>query len=161
MSATGSPPRPAVDLSTVGSTENRSPAPRKFSASALAGFVLYRVDPRRRRAAPARRHHVRLRHPPAPQTAPRRCRPGGCAPSPRDRAPSPGARPRRGSRRPAPGRGSSPDGSRRSSIVLSPRNSALRAFTSASRVTRPVSSDDARPFKCFGGSPSRSAFSVS
>ena len=43
-------------------------------------------------------------HPPAPQTALPRCRPCGCAPSPRDRDFWPDDRPRRGSRRPAPGR---------------------------------------------------------
>ena len=33
---------------------------------------------------------------------------------------------------------------------FSPRNAPLRAFTSASRIARPVSSDDARPFRLFG-----------
>jgi hypothetical protein len=36
-----------------------------------------------------------------------------------------------------------------------------RALTSTSRVTRPVNSPEASPFNCFGGVPSRSAFSVS
>ena len=54
----------------------------------------------------------RIRHPPVPRTTPRRRHPGGCGPNPQDCAPPPGARPRRGSRHPAPGPGSSPDGSR-------------------------------------------------
>ena len=44
---------------------------------------------------------------------------------------------------------------------FNPRNALLRAFTSASRIARPVSSDDASPFRLFGEAPSRSAFSVS
>jgi hypothetical protein len=54
----------------------------------------------------------RIRHPPVPRTTPRRRHPGGYVPTPQDCAPPPGARPRRGSRHPAPGPGSSPDGSR-------------------------------------------------
>jgi len=44
---------------------------------------------------------------------------------------------------------------------LSPSTSALRAFVSASRMTRLVNSADANPLSALGGVPSRSAFSVS
>src|SRR4051794_23976212 len=44
---------------------------------------------------------------------------------------------------------------------VSPSTSALRAFISASRMTRLVSSDDARPLSVFGGVPSRRALRVS
>ena len=49
----------------------------------------------------------------------------------------------------------------RATHVLMPRNSAVRALVSASRITRPVSSDDAIPLRLFGEAPSRNAFSVS
>ncbi|MGY3468060.1 hypothetical protein ACVW0I_004931 [Bradyrhizobium sp. LM6.11] len=42
-----------------------------------------------------------------------------------------------------------------------PRKSALRAFASASRMTRLVKSDAGRPLRFFGAVPSRSAFCVS
>src|SRR5262249_35804711 len=44
---------------------------------------------------------------------------------------------------------------------FNPRKSALRALASAARVKRAVSSKDARPFRFFGGVPSRNALSVS
>ena len=44
---------------------------------------------------------------------------------------------------------------------FSPSQSVARAFTSASRMARPVSSDDASPLRFFGEVPSRNAFSVS
>ena len=49
----------------------------------------------------------------------------------------------------------------RAAHFFNPRTSALRALTSASRMTRAVSSDDASPLRFFGDAPSRSAFSVS
>lgn len=45
--------------------------------------------------------------------------------------------------------------------VFRPRNSALRALVSASRIARPVSPDEAMPLRFFGEVPSRNAFSVS
>ena len=76
------------------------------------------VDQRRRPARPTDRGGTARSSPrplpPARKTPPRRCRRGGCGPSLRDRARSPGIRRRRGSRRPARARASSPAGSRRS-----------------------------------------------
>src|SRR6186713_847582 len=45
--------------------------------------------------------------------------------------------------------------------VFSPRRSALRAFTSASRMTPLVNSADGNPLSAFGAEPSRNAFCVS
>src|SRR6478609_6184475 len=44
---------------------------------------------------------------------------------------------------------------------FSPRKPALRALTSASRITRLVRSGDGSPVRFFGGVPSRNAFCVS
>ena len=72
----------------VGSTENRSPACRRFSMSGLpASSCTPRPAPMTARAGTPR--SCPQRHPRARQTPPRRCRRGDCAPSLRDRAPSP------------------------------------------------------------------------
>ena len=98
--------------------QHRKPLPgrRKFSASALPG----RSSTASTRADDGpRRHDATMFDTTSsgPENSASTLPSGGCAPTPQGRAPLPGARPSTDSRRPAPCPGSSPDGSRRSSIV--------------------------------------------
>ena len=144
----------------VGSTENRSPALRCFSISGLPASsrtASTRADdgPRRHAtimaattsAGPANSASTlpsrRLRTQPSRSRAPRLVVDKGAVADALHQAPD---------------RHVTNDGAH---CFFKPRNSLARAFTSASRIARPVNCADGNPFNSLGGTPSRNAFNVS